>query len=126
MIIGLMGPKGSGKDTVGAYLVKQHKFERRAFADAGKKYLASVLDIPYHEIERFKNDESCFVTTGNKNEPTHLQDMHPSADDLHVHMWSPIREQSFRDFLRNFIENAKEVFGDDVWTNIALPVRGFY
>lgn len=120
MIIGLTGLKNSGKDTVGAYLIKEHGFERRAFADPGKKMIASMLDIGMWEIDKLKNDESCFVTLGNKNEPEIKFVGQPA------HMWSPIREQDFRAFLQNFFESAKVIFGEDVWVNQVLPVDGFY
>ena len=37
MIVGLSGWAGSGKDTVGAILVRRYGYERRAFADALKE-----------------------------------------------------------------------------------------
>lgn len=111
MIIGLMGQKHSGKDTAAAYLVKEHGFERRAFADPGKKYLASVLDIPLWDIEKFKNDKNVAVTV------EHLQ------NDGSVFRFESL---DFRQYMQNFIENAKQIFGEDVWANATLPVDGFY
>ena len=58
MILGLNGLKGSGKDTVGAHLIKEHGFERRSFADPLKKSVAALLDIPYHEIDKWKNEDT--------------------------------------------------------------------
>lgn len=37
MILGIAGRKGSGKDTVGDYLVARHGFVRVAFADPVKR-----------------------------------------------------------------------------------------
>jgi hypothetical protein len=42
-IIGLVGYKGSGKDTVGDHLVKQYKFRRTSFADPLKHSLAALM-----------------------------------------------------------------------------------
>lgn len=114
MIIGLMGKKQSGKDTAAAYLVKEHGFERRAFADPGKKYLASVLDIPLWEIEKLKNDSNSRVAIGWFRDNTH------STVTLHYN------SLVFRQYMQNFIENAKLTFGEDVWANATLPVDGFY
>lgn len=137
MIIGITGLSNSGKDTVGAYLIKEHNFSRRAFADPGKKHIAEALDIPLWEIENWKNDDTVFVTVGNKNEPKQevtefIKANMPSGFGAGFqfvppnHMWSPIREQTFREFTQSFFESAKKVFGEDVWVNRTLPVGGFY
>lgn len=126
MIIGLSGLKGSGKDTVGAYLVKEHKFERRSFADPLKKSFAALFDIPMWEIENFKNDDTVFVTVGNKNEPDILKDLTVDAT-LPNHMWSPIRELTFREGLQRYgDESHRDVFGTDFWVDLTLPVGGYY
>lgn len=44
-LIGLVGAKGAGKDTVGAHLVKHHGFERRAFADSLKKACQIIFGL---------------------------------------------------------------------------------
>jgi hypothetical protein len=127
MIIGLMGQKHSGKDTVGAYLVKEHKFERRAFADPMKHCLAGMLDIDYSEIDHFKNKDDVHVTIGYKtSNPVDKSTLHESTLMVPDHMWSPIREQTFRQFIQRFAESHKLVLGDDVWTNLTLPVDGYY
>ena len=41
-LLGLLGKKRSGKDTVANYLVSQHGFTRFAFADALKDYLLDI------------------------------------------------------------------------------------
>lgn len=42
-LIGLYGYSRSGKDTIANYLVKNHGFERRAFADPLRKVLYNIL-----------------------------------------------------------------------------------
>ena len=107
MLIGLVGRKGSGKDTVGAYLVKEHEFERKAFADLLKKSVSELFDIPYHEIEKYKNDDAAMVTLSIK-------------DGL-------IRKLSFREFLQFYgTESHRDVFGGDFWVDHVLPFEGFY
>lgn len=41
-IIGLHGPRGSGKDTIGEILVEDYGFHRVAFADFGKELLLEI------------------------------------------------------------------------------------
>lgn len=130
MIIGFMGQKHSGKDTAGAYLVKEHGFERKAFADPGKKCLANIFDIPYYEIDKLKREPNLFMALGYKNEPTSYID-HVTADIVDIvradHMWSPISELDFRKFLQRFMEEGhKEIFGKNVWVDLTLPLNKYY
>jgi Deoxynucleotide monophosphate kinase len=107
MIIGLVGLKGSGKDTVAAYLIKNHGFERKAFADPLKRSLAAFLDIPYHEIESFKNSNGAYVTT--------------IYDD------EPVKVLTFREALQRYgTESHRDIFGETFWLEATLPVGGFY
>ena len=107
MIIGLVGKKGSGKDTVGAYLVKQHSFERKAFADLLKKSVAALFDIPYHEIEKYKSDNTAHIMLTANGQV--------------------IRDLSFRQFLQYYgTESHRDVFGSDFWVDYLLPPTGFY
>ena len=45
LILGLSGYKGSGKDSVASILVKQHGFQRVAFADVLKDLVADLYDV---------------------------------------------------------------------------------
>jgi len=54
MLIGLTGKAGSGKDTVGDYLVEKHKFESAAFADHLKDVTALAFGI---DKKHFQNQE---------------------------------------------------------------------
>lgn len=45
-VIALSGWKGSGKDTVADYLVREHGFIRVSFADALKEMVAQQYDVP--------------------------------------------------------------------------------
>ena len=138
MIIGLTGLKQSGKDTVGAYLVKEHKFERRSFADPLKKSLCALLDIPFWDEPKFKNDPTVMVTVGYKTGRPQVRELDDEGNTwlagidypeeiIPSNMWSPIREFTFREIEQRYGDEAhKPFFGEDCWTNIALPVDGFY
>jgi hypothetical protein len=113
MIIGLKGVKGSGKDTVAAYLIKQHGFERKALADPLKKSVAALLNIPYHEIDRWKNDPKIHVEI--------------TCDDPTVSGYAPIATQTFREFLQRMGDEAsKQIWGDNFWNDLSLPLDGYY
>lgn len=126
MIVGLAGSLGSGKDTVGAYLIKEYGFERKAFADPLKKSVAALFDIPFWEIDKHKLDETVFVAVGYKNRPEPIVE-HPAVPDGPQHMWSPISEFTFRELLQRYgTEAHRDIFGDDFWINQTLPVGGYY
>jgi hypothetical protein len=113
MILGLSGLKGSGKDTVAAYLVKTHGFERKAFADPMKKSIAALFDIPFSEIDKFKNDDTCEVALGYN----FTQESYEA--------WTKVL--SFREFLQRYgTESHREIFGKDFWVDQTLPVQGYY
>lgn len=115
MIIGLKGLKGSGKDTVAAYLIKQHNFERRAFADPLKKSVAALLDIPYHEIDKWKNDPEILVGI--------YRDEHDGYNWA-VSGKAPI---TFREFLQRYgTESHRDIFGENFWLDFTLPTDGYY
>lgn len=110
MIIGLCGMKGSGKDTVAAYLVKEHGFERRAFADSLKKSVAALFNIPYHEIDKYKNDPYLCVKIVHRD----------------VTFGGEV-SMSFRNFLQRYgTESHRHVFGENFWVDYCLPLDGFY
>src|SRR5215467_14474429 len=110
VILGLSGAKGSGKDTVAAYLVKEHGFERKAFADPLKKSVAALFDIPFASIDQFKNNDAMLVTIEHRSNPSlHQTDM------------------TFRTLLQRYgTEAHRDVFGEDFWLDYTLPVRGYY
>lgn len=112
MIIGLVGQLNSGKDTVAAHLIKEHGFERRAFADPLKRSVAALLDIPTQDIEKYKN---------NLNIRVELTEFEQTRHDS-----SQIIELSFREFLQRFgTESHRDVFGENFWVDQTLP-DGFY
>jgi len=121
MLLGIAGSKGSGKDTVGAYLVKEHNFERRSFADKLKQSAAALFDLEPWELERMKNEDNVYVAIGYENQPEKKFEGQPSM------MWSPITKQSVRSMLQRYgTEAHRDIFGEDFWVNQLLPVEGFY
>lgn len=113
MIIGLTGLKGSGKDTVGAYLVKNHGFERRSFADPLKRSFAAFFDVPVSDLENLKNLQDCKVMLGEF-----------ANGDQSGFIYS---DMSVRQALQRYgTEAHRDVFGHDFWVDQALPVDGFY
>jgi hypothetical protein len=109
MIIGLTGLKGSGKDTVGAYLVKEFGFERKAFADPLKRSVAALFDIPFSEIDKLKDmlDNWIFLDMDGVLEP--------------------VSKMNFRTFLQRYgTEAHRDIFGKNFWVDLTLPVQGFY
>ena len=120
MIIGLKGLKNSGKDTVAAYLIKQHGFERKAFADPLKRSVAALLDIPYHEIDKWKNDPNVHV------EVVQYASSEDAArkDGNFAFIQGP---GTFRQFLQRMGDEAsKQVWWDSFWDDLTLPIDGFY
>jgi hypothetical protein len=114
MIIGIAGNKHSGKDTAGAYFVKEHGFERVAFAHPMKKSIASLFDIPYSVVERYKDDHRVTVVLGIRHAPGE---------------WEPIREMTFRQFHQYYgTEAHRDIpeIGDDFWVDLVMPADGFY
>ena len=111
MIVGLRGHRGSGRSTVAAYLMKKHQFERRAFADPLKRAVALMLDMPYHEIDRYKGDEDAWISVVKSME----------SDGPETQYTTP-----FAKFLKHYAEALKEVLGENVWVDQVLPADGYY
>jgi hypothetical protein len=113
MIIGLVGKKGSGKDTIGAYLVKQYGFERKSFADPLKKSVAALFDIPFSDIDKLKLDNKAVISVS-------MGEVYPREELISTNM-------SFRRLLQRYgTEAHREIFGHDFWVDQTLPVRGYY
>lgn len=113
MIIGLSGYKGSGKDTVGKYLVDNYHFERKAFADKIKEATAALFDIDPKVIEFFKNDPKRCVGVF-------------AESGFNMGGWVPnhgVKPITFRHFLQRLgTEVGREVFGKDFWVDQVLPL----
>jgi hypothetical protein len=112
MLIGLTGLKGVGKDTVAAILVKDYNYERRAFADPLKKSVAGLFDIPFHVVDKLKNEHTAVVTISG-----------PYGAVVGG------KQMTFRTFLQRYgTEAHRDVpeMGHDFWVDLLLPVRGYY
>lgn len=111
ILLGLTGYKGSGKDTVAAYLIKEYGFERKAFADKLKQSAAAIFGINPAEFETLKNNEYARV------------ELRSRADDTE----EKIAFLSVREFLQRYgTESHRDVFGNNFWVDQILPVGGYY
>jgi hypothetical protein len=107
MVIGLTGQMLSGKDTVGAYLVEQYDFERKAFADKLKLAVANLFDIPIEWIDRLKFESYIEVYSTSIGE-----------ESGHTYRNREV-SASFRSFLQRFgTEMARETFWYDFWVDL--------
>jgi hypothetical protein len=117
MIIGLSGHKGSGKDLVAAYLVKEHGFERKAFADPLKRSVAALFNIPFSDVDKLKMNDKILVGIGMIGEPEY--------DQWIQHMG--YQALSWRELLQRYgTEAHRDVFGVDFWLEYTLPLGGYY
>jgi hypothetical protein len=57
MIIGFLGQKRSGKDTICDYLVNKYKFKKVAFADKIKEVAEILFDLNEEELFGYKKEE---------------------------------------------------------------------
>lgn len=102
MIVGFTGKKGSGKDTAGAYLVKEFGYVRLSFADALKQSAAALFDVRIEVWDALKNDPNAFVT---------LTAPHMFIDT--------IKQLTVREFLQRYgTEAHRDVFGEDFWIDV--------
>jgi hypothetical protein len=50
MLVGICGKAGSGKDTIGDYFIKNHKFQKIALADPIKRLVKDVFVLDDHTV----------------------------------------------------------------------------
>ena len=94
MLIGVNGFKGAGKDTIADYLVAKHNFRKISFADPLKDLVCKMLEINREDLERYKNIDVDVQFRG--------------------------RPITFRKFLQNLGDGARDVFGGDFWIEQAI------
>lgn len=99
MLIGITGKKGTGKDTVGQYLVDNYEFRRLAFADKLKEAVANLLGIDINEVDALKNPDELWRV------------------EIVSHQEQRIfSELSWREFLQRFgTEMGRNTFGQNFW-----------
>jgi hypothetical protein len=96
MLLGLAGRMYAGKDTVGAYLVEQHGYTKRAYATKLKEAVATLFGFPLHDIDDFKDHGAVYVTT---------------------YMPDPFSITGRQILQRMGTEVGREIFGQDFWVN---------
>lgn len=100
MLLGVTGALGSGKDTVGAYLVQNYGFRRFGFADLLKESAGALFDVDPGAWNDWKNREDVRVE---------------------IRHAGTIRSLSARQFLQRYgTEAHRDVFGYDFWVEQAL------
>lgn len=101
MIIGLNGLKGSGKDTVGQYLVDNWGYTRASFAEKLKTSAAELFDVLPESWEQWKNEPETTVSINRRS--------------------VPIVNLTVREFLQRYgTESHRDIFGSDFWVDEAL------
>ncbi len=101
MLIGLNGSKGSGKGTVGEYLVENYGFTRLSFADKLKQSAGLLFGLDPVMWDEWKND--------------------PDITVVIKRVAVPLKEMSARYFLQRYgTESHRNVFGDDFWVDALL------
>ena len=53
-LIGILGRKRSGKDTLGSYMIEKYGYERYAFADPIKDILKTMFDLSDNQLNKDK------------------------------------------------------------------------
>ncbi len=97
-VIGLAGRKGSGKDTVGQYLVERYGYTRMSFAAPLKDSAAALFGIDAVEWETLKN-------TGRSD----IILRRPDKESVRL---------TAREFLQRYgTEAHRDVFGQQFWTD---------
>ena len=115
MLIGLNGLKGSGKDTVGSYLVDRYGFEQLSFAAKLKESAAALFNVDPKMWETWKNDPTMRVMLY-KAEEYEPWEVESDGDPDHY-----INTISVRKFLQRYgTEAHRSVFGSDFWVDQAL------
>lgn len=114
MIIGLNGAKGSGKDTVGAFLVEKYGFERLSFAKKLKDSAAALFGVDPELWEKWKNDPYVRVIIAQPEG----WDSDP-GDFIIEHEY--LVNISVREFLQRYgTEAHRDIFGQNFWVENAF------
>lgn len=109
MIIGLNGAKGSGKDTVGAFLVDKYGFYRLSFAQALKESAASLFGVTPEFWDEAKNDDWYNITL--------WRGPYPAKSET-------IKTVTARKFLQLYgTEAHRDIFGKDFWVDALIPLN---
>ncbi len=98
LIIGLCGKKGSGKDTVGNYLVENYGFVRIAFADPLKEACKIVFGFSQEQLH------------GNKKE---------TPDGFWIHTPREIMQVVGTELFRKELPKHCKYIDDNIWINAA-------
>lgn len=113
-VVGLMGYAQTGKDTIGAYLVANHGFERISFADALKEVLLRMDPIVGYLGYQQRTDETMLRFGSAKKL------IAAYGWELMKHSGAQQTEYNTRTYLQRLGVAAREILGDDVWANAAL------
>lgn len=118
-VILISGKKRSGKDFTTTEMIRQLgeqgiNAKRVSFADPMKQIIAETFGMTVEAVNECKDNPDTFIVGILKQD---LTAENPTADVLH--------ETNFRKILQNFGSDAmKNVFGDQLWANLALKQVG--
>ncbi len=89
-VIALSGWKGSGKDTVAEYLVKEHGYIRNSFAESLKGLVALTYGIPHEDLyDQKKKEEPLAWLPVIANDSFSTVIHHLLRDELKGGYWTP-------------------------------------
>lgn len=112
MLVGLSGFARTGKDSAASYLVRERRYERRAFAD---------------EVRAFLYDINPFVVISQElgDEVVHYHE--PLRDLVDKRGWDDAKaEPNVRALLQRVGETMRQRVGENVWRDMALSsVRSY-
>lgn len=118
MIIGLNGRLKSGKDTTYAMIWDMYPHaERVSFADPLKDSAAASLKMNREIMEALKNDEDIKLV---------LSFPASEISEARGSLWQELQEwqMNMREYLQLYgTEAHREVFGDNFWVDMALPLN---
>ena len=69
VLLGIMGKKGSGKDTVSDYLVSHYGYKKMAFADPIKQMAQIIFDLDISQIPYEDRDHALYIAFGPYKNP---------------------------------------------------------
>ena len=123
MLIGLAGPKRSGKSTAAVHLVQRHGFHHDSFAAPLRRFACDVLDLTLHELETLKESPVDWLDDSRDDRPQvtprrflQLVGTEFGRNLIHPHLW-------VRACFRRIQRHERVVISDCRFSNEARAIR---